>query len=157
MSRLNSWAVRALGLAVAHVAIRIALGILVVAFPLHGTALRWGLLAVAIACALAWGIADGKADRRIHTDAEHGSDLTILWLKAAFAGGLVAGLAAWVLDLIPAVELGGQSLIFELTSGAAWTVLLIFGPALAGISIGRRLVGRRQATPVEHPVLLDKA
>ena len=157
MSRLNSWLVRGLGLALAHVAVRVLLGFLVIAFPFQGTALRWGMLVVVIACALAWGIVDGRADRKVHRDTEHGSDLTILWLKAAFAGGVIAGVIAWLLDFVTAIELGGKSLIFELTSGAAWTVLLIFGPALAGISIGRRLAVRQHPSSVEHPVLLDQA
>ena len=47
------------------------------------------------------------------------------------------------LDLLPVFDLGDNSLLFELTSGAAWTALLIFVPAMVGVGIAHHRTGAR--------------
>lgn len=142
---MNSWLVRGLALALAHVVIRTVLGFLIAQWPLHGTMLRWSLLTVVVLIAVAWGFVDGRTDRQQNPDPDDGEDLTMVWLKAALVGGLVAGVFSWAIGKLPNFDLGGQDLIFELTSGAAWTVLLIFVSAMIGIGIARFLTSRQQA------------
>ncbi|WP_245551000.1 B-4DMT family transporter [Nocardia paucivorans] len=139
---MTAWVMRAIALGALTVALRTALGFAMTYWPTHGVWFRLLCLVVLIGSAFAWGAADGRRDRRIHPDPEHGSDLTILWLQAAVAGGLGSGLLAWVLDFLPAFALGDSGLLFEATAAAAFIVLLIFIPALIGVAVGRRLVDR---------------
>ena len=86
----------------------------------------------------AYGALDGNRDRRANIDPEHGADLTIRWLAAGFCAGVVAGCLASLLSTITPVDLGHNSLFFEVTSGAAWTMLLVFVSSAIGIALGRR-------------------
>lgn len=152
---MNAWVLRGVGLAAVHVVVRALLGFAIAQWPVHGSPLRWVSIVIVVLAAAAWGYLDGTNDRRQNADPDHGEDLTMLWLKAALLGGVAAGAAAWIVDWIPKFDLGDNSLIFELTSGAAWTVLLIFVPGLVGVSIGRLLVTRRAnkaSAPQQAPV-----
>lgn len=140
---MTAWVMRAIALGALTVALRTALGFAMTYWPTYGVWFRLLCLAVLIGSALTWGLLDGRRDRRINPDPEHGSDLTILWLQAAVAGGLGSGLLAWALDFLPAVDLGDSGLLFEATAAAAFIVLLIFIPALIGAAVGRRLVDRQ--------------
>uniref|UniRef100_UPI0024539C8E B-4DMT family transporter n=1 Tax=Nocardia wallacei TaxID=480035 RepID=UPI0024539C8E len=102
----------------------------------------------------AGGLLDGRGDRRANPDPERGgADLTMLWLKAGIAGGLGAGVVAWVLDFLPRFDLGDNGLGFELTAGASFIILLIFVPGMVGVALGRFLVGRetKKAEPAPPP------
>ncbi len=152
---MNAWVLRGVGLAAVHVVVRALLGFAIAQWPVQGSPLRWVSVVIVVLAAGAWGYVDGTNDRRQNSDPDHGEDLTMLWLKAALLGGVTAGAAAWIVDWIPKFDLGDNSLIFELTSGAAWTVLLIFVPALVGGALGRFLVTRKanKATaPQQAPV-----
>ncbi|XGU20169.1 B-4DMT family transporter [Rhodococcus sp. 3Y1] len=109
-----------------------------------GSTLRWLSLLIVIVFAAIWGGIDGIRDRRNFPEPEDGADLTMLWLKAALVGGFVAGAASWALSLVPSLELTQQGLFFEVTSGAAFTILLIFVPAMIAITVGRFFVSREQ-------------
>lgn len=148
---MNAWVVRGVALAVMHVVVRALLGFAVAQWPLQGGWLRWLGFAVVVLVAAAWGVVDGRADRRAYPDPDRGADLTILWLKAAVVGGLLAGVAAWLVDLVPGFDLGDNKLFFELTSGAAFTVLLIFVSGMLGIVIGRVLANRAIAKAPDVP------
>ncbi|MBH0774921.1 B-4DMT family transporter [Nocardia bovistercoris] len=138
-----SWVLRAVALGALVVGLRTALGFGMVHWPTHGAWMRLLCLVVLLAAVLAWGVLDGRRDRIAHGDPERGADLTILWLKAAVAGGLGSGAVAWILDFLPKIDLGDNGLLFELTAGASFIILLIFIPALIGVGIGRRLAGRK--------------
>ncbi len=140
---MTAWVMRAMALGALTVALRTVLGFAMEYWPTYGVWFRLLCLVVLIGSALAWGVLDGRRDRRINPDPEHGSDLTILWLQAAVAGGLGSGLLAWVLDFVPAFDLGDSGLLFEATAAAAFIVLLIFIPALIGVAVGRRRVDRK--------------
>ncbi|MGV9676730.1 B-4DMT family transporter [Nocardia sp. NPDC003482] len=140
---MNSWVLRAAVLGALTVVLRILLGFGMIQSPTHGAWMRTLCLIVLIAAALLWGLADGRGDRRAHPDPDHGgADLTMRWLKAGVVGGLGSGLVSWVLDYVPKFDLGGNGLLFELTAGASFIVLMIFIPAMAGVALGRFLVGR---------------
>jgi hypothetical protein len=140
---MNAWILRALGLGGLVVVVRLLLGYAMLAWPTHSGWLRLLMFVVVLAAGLAWGFTDGRADRERFSDPEQGADLTMLWLKAAVVAGLGSGLVCWLLALIPSVEMGGNSIGFELTSGAAFIVLVVFLPALLGVALGRYVVNRR--------------
>ncbi|ORI12186.1 hypothetical protein BJD99_16985 [Rhodococcus sp. 1163] len=139
---MTGWVVRGIGMGLINVGVRILLGLAVAQWPLHGSQLRWLGLAVVLLAVIVWAGIDGIRDRRANPDPDYGADLTMLWLKAAIVGGLLAGLLAWLIGLIVDFSLGQNSLFFEMTSGAAFTILLIFIPATISVFLGRLLVGR---------------
>lgn len=139
---MTGWVVRGIGMALVNVGVRILLGVAVTQWPLHGSQLRWLGIAAVLVAVVVWAGVDGIRDRRANPDPEYGTDLTMVWLKAAVLGGLVAGLATWLVQLIVDFSLGQNSLFFELTSGAAFTILVIFIPATISVFLGRLLAGR---------------
>ena len=145
---MTSWVVRGIGLAIVNVAARSALGFSIAKWPLQGSVLRWLFLAVVVIAALLWGFFDGRSDRIRNPDPERGKDLTIRWLEAAIFGGLLAGALAYIVGKLPKFNLGDNSVVFEMTSGAAFTILLIFIPAFAGVALGRLLANRKVASQV---------
>ncbi|WP_067845764.1 B-4DMT family transporter [Nocardia lijiangensis] len=138
-----AWVVRAVLLGALVVALRTVLGFAMVQWPTQGSWMRMLGLLVLVVVIVAWGVLDGRKDRAAHPDPERGSDLTIRWLKAGVAGGLGSGAVSWALDFLPRFDLGDNGLLFELTAGASFIVLLIFIPGLIGVGIGRMLAGRR--------------
>ncbi|WP_431971704.1 B-4DMT family transporter [Nocardia sp. bgisy134] len=140
---MNAWVVRAVLLGALVVALRTVLGFAMVQWPTQGAWMRMLCLLALLVVIVGWGVLDGRRDRVKHPDPERGSDLTILWLKAAVAGGLGSGAVSWALDFLPRFDLGDNGLLFELTAGASFIVLLIFIPGLIGVGIGRMLAGRR--------------
>lgn len=139
---MTAWLLRASALGGLAVVLRVLLGFAMGYIPTYGLWLRLLCLVVLIGAAVAWGLADGRADRRAEPDPERGTDLTIRWLQAAVAGGIGSGLLSWALDFLPGIDLGEGGLLFEATAAAAFIVLLIFVPALIGVAIGRRLASR---------------
>jgi hypothetical protein len=151
---MNAWVVRGLVLAVVNVAVRALLGFGIGQWPLQGTPMRLLSLLVVILAAAAWGYVDAKRDRAEYPGDDDGADLTMLWLKAAILGGLAGGALAWLVDMLPSFDLGDNPLFFELSAGAAWTILLIFVPAMTGIGIGhffaRRAEDKAEASAPKH-------
>ncbi|MQY29033.1 B-4DMT family transporter [Nocardia aurantia] len=144
---MGAWVLRATAFGVLVVVLRTLLGFAMIYWPTEGSWLRILCLAVIVLAVAAWGLADGRGDRQANPDPERGgADLTVRWLKAGVAGGLGSGLVAWILDLLPKLDLGGNGLLFELTAGASFIVLLIFVPAMAGVALGRFLAGREHRT-----------
>ncbi|MEV6768990.1 B-4DMT family transporter [Nocardia sp. NPDC051030] len=141
---MNAWVLRAVGLGALTVVLRTLLGFAMVQWPTNGSYMRIFCLIVLVAAVLAWGFLDGRADRRKNAEPENGADLTMVWLKAGLAGGLGAGLVAWLLDFLPKFDLGDNGLLFEITSGASFIILLIFIPGMIGVTIGRFLAGRER-------------
>lgn len=139
---MNAWVLRAIVLGALVVVLRAALGFAMVYWPTHGAWMRALALIVLVTAALYWGFLDGRKDRAAQPDPDRGTDLTLLWLKAAVVAGVGSGLAAWLLDWLPKFDLGDNGLLFELTASAAFIVLLIFIFALIGVGIGRALADR---------------
>ncbi|MEU1999802.1 B-4DMT family transporter [Rhodococcus sp. NPDC019627] len=139
---MNAWVVRGLGMALIHILVRVLLGAAITQWPLQGSILRWVALLVVVLVALIWAGIDGIRDRHRNPDPDQGADLTMLWLKAALLGGIVAGVGSWLADLLPSLNVTQNSFFFEITSGAAFTVLLIFVPAMLAVFLGRFFAGR---------------
>lgn len=149
---MTAWLLRALALGGLAVVLRVLLGFAMGFIPTYGIWLRLLCLVILIGAAVAWGLHDGRADRRTHANPEHGADLTILWLQAGVLGGILCGLVSWVLDFVPGVDLGDAGLLFEATAASAFIVLLIFVPALIGVGVGRRLAKKEQRRPANSGV-----
>jgi hypothetical protein len=63
------------------------------------------------------------------------------WLLAGLFAGIVSGALAWLISLVyKGLYVGG--LINELTTFAAFTALLVFLAAIAGVAIGHWVVDR---------------
>ncbi|RMI30635.1 B-4DMT family transporter [Nocardia stercoris] len=140
---MNAWLVRGAGLGALTVALRVVLGFGMIHYPTHGSLMRVSCLIVLVGAVVAWGVLDGLADRRRQPDPDRpGTDLLMRWLRAAVVGGLGSGLVAWLLGFIPALSLGGNPLLFELTAGASFIVLLIFIPGMIGTAVGHKLADR---------------
>lgn len=125
-----------------HVVTRVALGVAVAAWPLHGSLMRWLGLAVVVLAALVWAGLDGIRDARAHPSEREEADLTMTWLKAGAVAGLLSGALCWLIGSVSDVSLGENSLFFELTSGAAFTLLLVFVPAMLAVAVGRFIAHR---------------
>ncbi|QIS04853.1 hypothetical protein F5X71_23215 [Nocardia brasiliensis] len=152
--RMNAWVLRAIVLGALVVFLRAVLGFAMVYWPTHGVWMRALCLIILVAAIVYWGFSDGRTDRAANPNPDYGTDLTLQWLKAAAAAGLGSGLAAWILDWLPKFDLGDNGLLFELTAGAAFIVLLVFIPALIGVGVGRALADRRaeKHSAAESPV-----
>ncbi|WP_039799002.1 B-4DMT family transporter [Nocardia araoensis] len=154
---MTSWLLRAVVLGALVVALRSLLGFAMVYWPTHGAVMRILCLVVLIAAIVSWGVLDGRRDRAASGDPERGADLTMMWLKAAVLGGVGSGLAAWILDFVPRFDLGDNGLLFEVTAGASFIILLIFVPALIGVGIGRMLADRQNNSGRSKPPSLYSA
>ncbi|WP_157083888.1 B-4DMT family transporter [Millisia brevis] len=142
---MMAWLFRGLIMSGVHFGSRLLLALWLLQWPTSGGVLRWVALLIGIVVAGIWGVLDGVADRRRNPDPENGADLTMRWLKAGAFAALVSGVLCWVVSQVIRVGISQNSLFFELTSGAAFTVLLVFIPAVTGAAIGRWWVGRGQA------------
>ncbi|GAA4472708.1 hypothetical protein GCM10023094_05190 [Rhodococcus olei] len=125
-----------------HVMTRVVLGVAITAWPLHGSLMRWLGIVVVVLAALIWAGLDGIRDARAHPSEREEADLTMTWLKAGAVAGLLSGAICWVIGAVSDVALGENTLFFELTSGAAFTLLLVFVPAMAAVAVGRFIVHR---------------
>lgn len=127
---MNTWLVRGLAMTGVLTLARLALDVTMEQWPAHDVALRYIGLSCVISMAATWGFADGRRKRLQYPDRpERGPDLTMIWLAGgAFAGFATAALA-WLLGQ------SGNSLLFELTAGAAWSLLLVFVAAMIGAAV----------------------
>ncbi|MEU4812994.1 hypothetical protein AB0H20_27630 [Nocardia fluminea] len=121
--------VRGAGCAGVMVSVRVLIGALLDMWPQHGAFFRGAGAVVVVATAAAWGARDGKRADRIP-----GTDPTLHWLAAGVIAGVAAGAGALLLARCGARVYGIGSVLFELTAGAAWTLLLVFVAATAGKS-----------------------
>ncbi len=70
------------------------------------------------------------------------------WLLAGLFAGIVSGFVAWFISLFYD-NLYAEALLNEVTTFAAFTALLTFLAAIAGVAIGRYLIDRN-APPVQR-------
>jgi hypothetical protein len=139
--RMNAPLSRGLGLAAVHVAVQFLLGLAVLYWTPQTSSARLIALVLVAGMAIAWGTVDGRRDRLAHGERSE-ADFPILWLQAGVIGGLAA---TWLVDKLPGLDLGGNSLFFELTAAAAWILLLIYVPAMIGVGLGRLVAKRAMA------------
>ena len=71
------------------------------------------------------------------------------WLLAGLFAGVVSGAVAWFISLFYK-SLYVEALLNELTTFAAFTALLVFLFAIAGVALGRWLVDRKAPEAPHH-------
>ncbi|WP_211232403.1 hypothetical protein [Thermocrispum municipale] len=127
---MAAWAVRGLMMAVVHAAGALVLVKVKLAAVLPPTMLTWITIALLIGVALLWGSIDGW--RRL-------DGAVITWLIAGVVGGLLGGVLNVAGRALFVDQTGVSQLPSQLTSGAAFTALLIMVPAWIGFAVGSRL------------------
>ncbi|MBJ7338558.1 B-4DMT family transporter [Mycolicibacterium sp.] len=145
---MGKWLLRGLVFAALMVIVRLLQGALI--NLMEGQALWISILLVAVfaIAAFVWGLLDGRADARANPDPDRRGDLAMTWLLGGLFAGIVSGFVAWFISLFYE-NLYAQGLLNEVTTFAAFTALLMFVFALAGVALGRALVDRN-APPIQR-------
>ncbi|MFE9320685.1 hypothetical protein ACIHDR_12605 [Nocardia sp. NPDC052278] len=128
---------RAFVLALVHVLARTGLAYTVAYWTPFSVVTRWLALSIVVVAAAVWGAIDSRRNRA-RTDRPT-RDLPVFWLGVAFIAGGLSGLAYGVLGQVASIRTDGNAFVVEVTTGVAWIGLVIYVPAMVGVSIERRL------------------
>lgn len=139
---MSKWLLRGLVFAALMVIVRLLQGAMINAWETKAGLISIVLIVIFAIAVFAWGLIDGQADARANPDPDHRGDLAMTWLLAGLFAGVVSGLVAWFISLFYK-SLYVEALLNEITTFAAFTALLTFLMAVAGVSLGRWLVDRR--------------
>jgi len=145
---MSKWLLRGLVFAALMVIVRLLQGALINLMESQALWISILLVAVFAIAAFVWGLADGRADARANPDPDRRGDLAMTWLLGGLFAGIVSGFVAWFISLFYE-NLYAQGLLNEVTTFAAFTALLMFVFAIAGVALGRGLVDRK-APPVQR-------
>ncbi|WP_326546920.1 B-4DMT family transporter [Mycolicibacterium sp. ND9-15] len=155
---MSKWLLRGLVFATLMVIVRLLQGALINAWETRAGLISVVLVALFALAVFAWGLVDGRADARANPDPDRRGDLAMAWLLAGLFAGIVSGAVAWFISLFYK-SLYVEALVNELTTFAAFTALLVFLMALAGVALGRWLVDRKadQSPHLHHAGDEDRA
>ncbi|MDX1890910.1 B-4DMT family transporter [Mycolicibacterium sp. 050158] len=145
---MSKWLLRGLVFATLMVVVRLLQGALISVWEGQALVISVVLVAVFAIAAFVWGMTDGRADARANPDPDRRGDLAMTWLLGGLFAGIVSGFVAWFISLFYE-NLYAQGLLNEVTTFAAFTALLMFVFAIAGVSLGRGLVDRK-APPIQR-------
>lgn len=139
---MPAWSLRAVVLAVLHAAGTVILAQLKLSGAGAPTVLTWIAIALLVGVALLWGSIDGwrRLDQPVQT-----------WFVAGIVGGLFGGVLNVLGRALFVDQTGVSELASQLTSGAAFTALLIIVPAGLGVLVGSRLDAPPQGRDDEPP------
>ena len=147
---MSKWLLRGLVFAALMVVVRLLQGAMINAWETKAGLISIVLVALYAIVVFIWGITDGRADARANPDPDRRGDLAMTWLLAGLFAGVVSGAVAWFISLFY-TSLYVEGLLNELTTFAAFTALLVFLFAIAGVALGRWLVDRKaDQTPHLH-------
>ncbi|MEB3031039.1 B-4DMT family transporter [[Mycobacterium] nativiensis] len=146
---MSKWFLRGLVFAALMVVVRLIQGVLINAFEAQAGLISLALVVLFVVPVLLWGMSDGRADATANPDPDRRDDLAMTWLGAGLIAGLLSGLVCWIIALVDKA-LYVSTFFNELTSFAAFTALLVFVPAVAAVSLGRRRVDRNRAKMPQH-------
>ncbi|HYO01639.1 MAG TPA: B-4DMT family transporter [Mycobacterium sp.] len=152
---MSKWLLRGLVFAALMVIVRLLQGALINLMESQALYISILLVAVFAIAAFLWGLMDGRADARANPDPDRRGDLAMTWLLAGLFAGIVSGFVAWFISLFYE-NLYAQGLLNEVTTFAAFTALLMFAFAIAGVALGRALVDR-SAPPIQRRIDGDRA
>ena len=139
---MSKWLLRGLVFAALMVFIRLVQGAAINAWETKAALISITLVVLYAIAVFIWGFADGRSDARANPDPDRRADLAMTWLLAGLFAGIVSGAVAWLISLFyKDLYVGG--LINELTTFAAFTALLTFLAAIAGVAIGHWVVDRK--------------
>ena len=139
---MSKWLLRGLVFAALMVIVRLLQGAMINAWETKALLISVTLVALYAIAVFIWGLADGRADARANPDPDRRADLAMTWLLAGLFAGVVSGLVAWFISLFYD-NLYVEALLNEVTTFAAFTALLTFLAAIAGVAIGHWLVDRK--------------
>ncbi|MGV9802409.1 B-4DMT family transporter [Mycobacterium sp. NPDC003449] len=146
---MSKWLLRGVVFATAMVIVRLVQGALINASPGNAIWFSIALLVVFGIGVAIWGLLDGRSDARRNPDPDRRADLAMTWLLAGLCAGILSGLVAWFIGLFYK-SVYTDALLNEVTTFAAFTALLVFLVAVAGVTIGRWLVDRGTPQVVRH-------
>lgn len=146
---MSKWLLRGVVFATAMVIVRLLQGALINASPGNAIWFSVALLVVFGIAVAIWGLLDGRADARSNPDPDRRADLAMTWLLAGLCAGILSGLVSWFVGLFYK-SIYTEALLNELTTFAAFTALLVFLVAVAGVTIGRWMVDRHTPQVVRH-------
>ena len=145
---MSKWLLRGLVFAALMVVVRLLQGAMINAWETRAGLISIVLIVLFAIAVFIWGLLDGQADARANPDPDRRDDLAMTWLLAGLFAGVVSGAVAWFISLFYK-SLYVEALLNELTTFAAFTALLTFLFAIAGVSLGRWMVDRK-APEVQH-------
>jgi hypothetical protein len=147
---MSKWLLRGLVFAALMVIVRLLQGAMINAWETKAGLISIVLIVLFAIAVFIWGILDGQADARANPDPDRREDLAMTWLLAGLFAGVVSGAVAWFISLFYK-SLYVEALLNEVTTFAAFTALVVFLFAIAGVALGRWLVDRRaDQTPHLH-------
>jgi hypothetical protein len=145
---MSKWLLRGLVFAALMVVVRLLQGALINAWETQALLISVTLVVLFGIASFVWGILDGRGDARANPDPDRRGDLAMTWLLAGLFAGIVSGLVAWFISLFYN-NVYAEALLNEITTFAAFTALLTFLTAIAGVTLGRYLIDRN-APPVQR-------
>jgi hypothetical protein len=141
---MTNWMLRGLVFGAAMVVVRLFQGTLISVWQTQAAIISIVLLVLFIIGVVIWGLIDGREDASSNPDPDRREDLAMTWLLAGLVAGLLSGAVTWLIAVFyKALYVGG--LINELTTFAAFTALVVFLGAIAGVTVGRWRVDRKGA------------
>ena len=152
---MSKWLLRGLVFAALMVVVRLLQGAMINAWETRALLISVTLLALYAIAAFLFGLADGRADARVNPDPDRRADLAMTWLLAGLFAGVVSGLVAWFISLFYE-NLYVEALLNEVTTFAAFTALLTFLAAIAGVAVGHWLVDRSPQEIHHHGAFSDE-
>lgn len=149
---MSKWFRRGLVFAAVMVVVRLIQGVLINAFEAQAGLISLALMILFAIAVFVWGRSDGREDAKAEADPDRRSDLAMTWLGAGLVAGLLSGFVSWVIGQFHK-GLYISSFFNELTSFAAFTALLVFVVAVAGVALGRRAIDKEyEKHPERRPV-----
>ena len=154
---MTTWLLRGLAFAAGMVIVRLVQGTLINIYETKAGLISIVLVVLFAIAVFIWGFLDGRADAKANPDPDRRGDLAMTWLLAGLFAGVVSGLVAWFISLFYK-SLYVEALLNEVTTFAAFTALLVFLFAIAGVALGRWLVDRNlEKQPRKHHGLAEAA
>ena len=139
---MSKWLLRGLVFAALMVIVRLLQGAMINAWETKAGLISVVLIVIFAVVVFVWGLRDGQADARATPDPDRRADLAMTWLLAGLFAGVVSGVVAWFISLFYK-SLYVEALLNEVTTFAAFTALLVFLFAIAGVALGRWMVDRK--------------
>ena len=139
---MSKWLLRGLVFAALMVIVRLLQGAMINAWETKAGLISIVLVVLFAIAVFIWGILDGQADARANPDPDRRDDLAMTWLLAGLFAGVVSGAVAWFISLFYK-SLYVEALVNEVTTFTAFTALLVFLFAIAGVALARWAVDRR--------------
>lgn len=146
---MSRWLLRGLTFAALMVVVRLLQGAMINAWETKASLISITLVVLYAIAVFVWGLIDGHSDARANPDPDRREDLAMAWLLAGLFAGVVGGAVAWFIGRFYQ-NLYVAGLVNEVTIYAAFTALLTFLAAIAGVALDRWFVDRKASEVSRH-------